>query len=157
MSMLMREPLCEFTVTGRASFSPGDVVGFAREHFGLEGVLKPLPAYWDQNFHLVAADETNYVIKIANSGASAEVLDLQNQAMQRLNEGWRSWASPVVVPSRAGEAIVTVASPDGVSHQMRVLTWIEGRPLSGVESRDDGLLENLGRGLGELDACLATF
>lgn len=155
--MLMREPLCEFTVTGRASFSPGDVVGFAREHFGLEGVLKPLPAYWDQNFHLVATDETNYVIKIANSGASAEVLDLQNQAMQRLNEGWRSWASPVVVPSRAGEAIVTVASPDGVSHQMRVLTWIEGRPLSGVESRDDGLLENLGRGLGELDACLATF
>ena len=111
--MLMREPLCEFTVTGRALFSPDDVAGFTLEYYGLEGVLTPLPAYWDQNFRLVAADDTNYVIKIANSGASAEVLDFQNQAMQRLNDGWLPGASPVVVPSRAGEAIVTVSSPDG--------------------------------------------
>ena len=113
MSMLIREPMCEFTVTGRASFSTDAVAGLVREHFGLEGVFTLLPGEWDQNFRLDVADETNYVIKIANTGASAELLDFQNQAMQRLNDGWRPGVSPIVVPSRAGEAIVTVASPLG--------------------------------------------
>ena len=157
MSMLTRESLCEFTVTGRAAFSSDAAAALAREHFGLKGVVTPLPAEWDQNFLLDATDETRFVIKIANTGASAALLDFQNQAMQRLNDGWRPGASPIVVPSHAGEAIVTVESPGGALHHMRVLTWIEGRPLSGVESRDDGLLENIGRGLGELDACLANF
>lgn len=155
--MLTREPRCEFTVTGRASFSSDAVAVLARKHYGLEGVLTPLPAEWDQNFRLDAADDTNYVIKIANTEASADLLDFQNQAIQRLNDGWRSGASPIIVPSRKGEAIVTADSPGGASHQMRVLTWIEGRPLSSVESRDDGLLENIGRALGELDVCLANF
>ncbi|MCH7545559.1 MAG: aminotransferase class III-fold pyridoxal phosphate-dependent enzyme [Planctomycetes bacterium] len=157
MSMLTREPMCEFTVTGRAAFSSDAAAALTLKHFGLEGVVTPLPAEWDQNFRLETTGDARYVIKIANTGASAELLDLQNQALHRLNDGWRPGMSPIVVPSREGEAIVTVDSPGGTLHQMRVLTWIEGRPLSGVESRDDAMLENIGRALGELDACLADF
>lgn len=145
------------TVEGRPSFSSETVRKLVRDLYGIEGTPEPLPAEWDQNFRLNAAEAGTFVVKIANRGHSTATLEFQNAAMNRLSRLWSSGRSPRLVPSLAGKEITLVSSLDGAEYRMRLLTYLDGRPFAAVRPRDERTLKRLGMALGDLDQCLADL
>jgi 4-aminobutyrate aminotransferase-like enzyme/Ser/Thr protein kinase RdoA (MazF antagonist) len=144
-------------VADRPRLPAGAVGRCVRERYGLEGMLQPLPAEWDQNFRLDAGGAGRFVIKIANRGIPDQVLDLQNAALNHLAEGGAEAPSPRVVRSLAGESIAMVTDPEGGAFRLRVLTWLPGRPMAELRPLDAGTLGRLGFALGDLDCRLAGF
>ena len=86
----------------RPSFSCEVVQKIVQDLYGIEGVLEPLPAEWDQNFRLDGGDAGTFVVKIANRASSTEVLEFQNAVFNRLSERWSFGKSPSLVVSLSG-------------------------------------------------------
>ena len=139
MSLLQQAP----------GFDRAGAEALARELYGLDGSAEPLPSERDQNFLLTSGGE-RYVLKIANATESHEMLGAQNAAMARLDS---MAVAPRVVPGRNGQAIVS--APSG--HFVRLLTWIPGEPLGGLERRPPALLEDLGVRLGQVSRAFESF
>lgn len=125
--------------------------------YGLEGALEPLPGEWDQNFRLDAGPRGLFVVKVANGGHDDGVLDLQNAALEHLAASGLRLKAPGVVRAREGEATARFQDGLGADHRIRVLTWLDGEPLSMHRPLSRELLAGLGRALGELDLALAGF
>ena len=143
-------------------FSEPDAVRIALDLFGLEVAARQLPSERDQNFRLTAADGTDYVLKLANSTESREVLDFQNQAMVHLAGKRHMFAGgkavvPDVLSTTGGQQITTVQGIDGVTHFVRLLTYLPGKPLALVQPHDAELLASLGRFFGTIDQALQDF
>ena len=145
------------TLENRPTLSPRQVQDFIGDHYGLEGSLTPLPAEWDQNFRLDSGRRGVFVVKIANHGRSPRLVDFENAAMEHLSGGWSSACSPRVEPSRRGARIAEIEDDAGRPHLLRVLSWIEGGPLSSIPIPDERPFEELGTVLGELDQRLSDF
>jgi len=139
-----------------------DAIRIVRDLFDLKVAASQLPSERDQNFHLTAADGRAYVLKVANSTESREILDFQNQAMMHIAGRRNLFDSstpvvPEVVPTRKGDLIASVAGADGTRHFVRLLTYLPGKPLALVRPHDAGLLASLGRFCGDLDRALQDF
>jgi 4-aminobutyrate aminotransferase-like enzyme/Ser/Thr protein kinase RdoA (MazF antagonist)/murein DD-endopeptidase MepM/ murein hydrolase activator NlpD len=124
----------------------------ASDLFGVVGMPTSLPSERDQNVCLTGSGGTRFVLKIANAGEDRAMLEAENLVMQHL-------ASTGIVPlplkalkTTTGE---TIASADG--HFVRLITWVDGKPLGDTARHTDALLEDLGRAVGTLDRALAGF
>lgn len=147
----------ELTPEGRPSFPREVVQSIVQDLYGLEGVLEPLPAEWDQNFRLDGGEAGTFVVKIANRARSLGLLEFQNAAMNRLSERWSSGHSPRVMASLSGDSISAISSSEGVPFRVRVLTYLPGQSLATVHPVCDRTLDRLGYALGDLDRCLFDF
>ena len=145
------------TVADKPAFPAEDVEDLLRTHYGLDGQVESLPSEWDQNFLLDAGPAGRFIAKIANLGVDREVLEFQNLAMDWVAKRWSSDFCPRVVASGSGDGMCRLRDAGGDEFWLRVLTHLEGRPLSSIPERPPGLLEGIGRALGELDNCLADF
>ncbi len=145
------------TVDNKPRFSAGKVEEFVREHYEMDGTAEPLPSEWDQNFKLNVGENERFVLKVANRGVPAEVLDFQNKAMKLVAVGWPDGTCPRVVPPISGESNPRITDADGSGYFFRVLTFVEGQPLSEITQRSAGLFESVGSALGNLDLCLRDF
>ncbi len=130
--------------------------------FGIRAEARELPSERDQNFLLEATDGTLSVLKIANAQESQEVLDFQNKAMSHVNAGQSRFTRqtepcPQPVPGLSGETICRATGKDGVEHFVRVLTYLEGKPLALATPHDHPLMHDVGRFFGELDKVLEDF
>lgn len=125
------------------------------EHFGITGTLTLLASERDTNFH-VAADDCEYVFKIANSAEDAVVTDFQNQALLHLADADRDLPVPRVVRARTGDESVSVGAVDGRSHTARVLSWLQGTPLQHAIN-SAGAARSIGQTLARLDKALRGF
>ena len=145
------------TVANKPAFAAEDVEGLVRTLYGLAGKVESLPSEWDQNFLLDAGSAGRFVAKIANLGVEGEVLEFQNLAMDWVAKRWERGICPGVVASISGDGLCRVRGGGGDEFWLRVLTYLDGRPLSSTPERTPALLEEIGRALGELDNCLADF
>jgi 4-aminobutyrate aminotransferase-like enzyme/Ser/Thr protein kinase RdoA (MazF antagonist) len=128
-----------------------------QELYGIDGILEPLAAEWDQNFRLDGSEAGTFVVKIANQARSTEMLEFENEAMKRLSALRASIEFPKVLNSLSGESISTISTSDGMHFRMRVLSYIDGSPFATVQNVSDRILEGLGYALGDLDRCLFDF
>ncbi|MEN8245366.1 MAG: aminotransferase class III-fold pyridoxal phosphate-dependent enzyme [Thermodesulfobacteriota bacterium] len=143
-------------------FSLTDAEKIAADLFGVTGHCKKLPSERDQNFRLQTAGEGNFVLKIANAAESFEVLDFQNQVMDRLVQDNRMLidgadSSPEVRRTLGNKTITTVEGRDGQTHFVRLLTYLPGKPFALVKPHDAALLTSLGRFFGRVDNTLGGF
>ena len=132
------------------SFDPGAAANLAGDLFGVHGVASPLPSERDQNFLLTSAAGDCFILKIANATETRELLEAQNAAMAHVAP---VGICPRVHATLGGELIGRESS----GHFVRLLSWIPGVPLGTLDARPDGLLEDLGRKLGQLSEALARF
>jgi 4-aminobutyrate aminotransferase-like enzyme/Ser/Thr protein kinase RdoA (MazF antagonist) len=130
-------------------FDAADAAALARDLFGVDGTVTPLPSERDQNFLIDAADG-RVVLKIANGAEARELLEAQNAALECAAE---LALSPRALPALDGRTIVRTAQ----GHDVRLLSWIDGRPLADVQRRSAELMADLGIRLASLDARLLTF
>jgi 4-aminobutyrate aminotransferase-like enzyme/Ser/Thr protein kinase RdoA (MazF antagonist) len=121
----------------------------AHDLFGLRARATPLASERDQNFCLESADGARFVLKIANRGEDRRMLEAENAAMRHLSG---TGLVPLPIPTREGGDI---AQSDG--YFVRVITWLDGRPLAEAPRQTAALLEDVGRSVGTLDGALAGF
>ena len=134
-------------------FDDRQVADLAEQHFGLTGLLVPLPSYADQNVRLTTADGRSWVIKIAHASATAPVLEGQIAALEHLAASPSADLVPTVHPTRDGGTTVTVPGRDGHRHRVHVLTFLPGEPL-GPGRHDAALLRSIGSLIARVDAGL---
>jgi 4-aminobutyrate aminotransferase-like enzyme/Ser/Thr protein kinase RdoA (MazF antagonist) len=142
-----------------------EAAAVAREWFGVEGTFSPLPSERDQNFRVAMAggsgERDSAVLKIANALEDRSLLEAQNAALCHVAAHFLSAEGaipcPQPLPTRDGGTIACVEGPDGRQHYVRLLTYIEGKPLALFKPHDAGLLEDLGGFMGRLDAALCGF
>ena len=148
--------------THRPRFARDDACTLARQHYALDVSARDLPSERDQNFQLIAADGSEFVLKIASAAEDESVLDFQNKALQHLAkqgdaEQGNSVLAPRLYPTLAGDIMTTIPAADGASHFVRLLTYLPGKPLATVAPHRPYLLQELGHYLGMLDQALSSF
>ena len=145
------------TVSQAPRFDAAEAEELGRRLFGFSGVASPLPSERDQNFLLSSASGERRVLKIANPGEGAEDLDLQNAAMLHLASGKDPVPASRIFPGLDGRLISEAKDQNGVSHAVRLVSYIEGTPLGGIFPHRPELLADLGRLIGRLSNRLASF
>lgn len=130
--------------------------GLAAQEFGVRGALSPLPSERDQNFMIEAA-HGRFVLKIANRDDSAELLEFQHGALERVRSRLRDCAVQTPLPSRSGTPLALLESDTGVRHFVRLMPWIDGEVLGNRRPRGMPLLESIGSVMGQVDVALAGY
>ena len=134
-----------------------EAVRIVRELYGLEVSAEALPGEYDDNFHLKAADEQAFVLKVMHPARERSFIDLQCQALRHLAQRAPHMQLPRVVLNRNGEFFASIAATDGSPRLVWLLTFVNGTVLAKVRPHAPELLGNLGRFLGEMDAALQSF
>ena len=141
----------------RPRFAPEEAAKLARSLYGVSGTLSPLPSERDQNFRLKAGSGEEFVLKISGAGEERSILELQHDALDHLAGRFDGTDWPRVCRTREDDAITRIKGRNGLHHLVRMLTYIEGRPLCDTRPHGPGLLRGLGAFLGRLTCALADF
>jgi Ser/Thr protein kinase RdoA (MazF antagonist) len=129
-----------------------DAEALARSHFGLEAVAKPLTGERDRNFHLVAADGAQYVLKVVHPAEDPAVTAFQGEALLHLAQ-----ADPALpVPRACLPLAVRWDMARQPSRLVRMYSWLPGRPLH-LAAPSPLQRQALGRLLAQLDLALRGF
>ncbi|HRW98412.1 MAG TPA: phosphotransferase, partial [Cyclobacteriaceae bacterium] len=138
------------------TYSLEDVAQLIKTHFNLQGKLTPLPGEIDLNYRLETGGDEQFTFKIANSQEKLENLEFQNALMRHLDLAGLGLAIPKVVNGITGKPILTIQEGEK-SRFIRLLTWVEGRPLAKVNPHTPHVLKQLGGLTGKLSKALQNF
>ena len=136
-------------------FSAIEAVDLAHELYGIRATATSLPSERDQNVLLDAESEGRYVLKISNALEERTLLEAQNQAMAHLAR--HGVACPRAVPTQGGDLLTEVRSPSGMTHWVRLVSYIPGIPMGRLGHRSAELLASLGACVGQMDRAFAGF
>ena len=125
-------------------------------HWGIHGILRPLPGERERNFHVYTADGREFVLKVASPLEDAGAIDLQVAALAHIADKLPSAPVPRLVPSIEGSRVVHQVI-GGELHAARLLTWLPGQPLAEVSPHSPALLRAVGASLGAVTGGLASF
>ncbi|MGO4840685.1 phosphotransferase, partial [Rhizobiaceae sp. 2RAB30] len=127
----------------------------ALRHFGLSGAASPLDSERDQNFRLAVGDEA-WILKIVNASEPAVESAFQTALLDHLARTAPDLAVPRLRKTLGGAVLGEVAGSAGERHAVRLVSWLQGRPLAET-TRGPALFESLGAMLGRLDRALQGF
>jgi len=142
-------------ISPRPRVSEAQAAAIARELFGVEGTLKELGSHQDRNFR-IDADDRRCVLKIANRGWGVETLEAQNAAMLHVAERDPGLGAPLPLATLDGKLIASF-EVDGERLPIRLLTFVEGQPLTGRLYLAPEVIAELGAVAGRTCAALADF
>ena len=131
-------------------YSDAEMAAIAKEFYGLEGAIKPLVSYEDQNARLSVGD-VRYVLKVANTAAVIADLELQHAVLEYLEDRLPDGGIPQVIKNTQGG---TIAMHEG--HAVRLLTYVPGEVLSFAD-RTQKLHTSLGRYMGQFNDAMQGF
>ena len=165
--------MATFTEEVRPLLTPDEAKQLLKDHYAKVGAVRrvtSLPSYDDQNWKIVVqcsqeAIDKIYVLKIAASGAACRghagpeatkaSLDCEHTMMGAVRTtGVRA---PDVRASDGGDAVVQF-SWKSLTCFARVITWVDGVPLSECRGQANGALDRaLGQVMGATDVALEHF
>ncbi|HWZ45011.1 MAG TPA: aminotransferase class III-fold pyridoxal phosphate-dependent enzyme [Candidatus Saccharimonadales bacterium] len=134
-----------------------EAISIADSHYGLRCAAQRLPGEYDDNFHLLGADGSAFVLKIMHSARERSFIEMQCAALQHLQERAPHLSLPRVLPAKDGQIIRRVTLADGDQRFVWMLTFLPGTVLAKIRPHSSDLLESLGRFLGEMDTALQDF
>jgi len=118
--------------------------------WGLEGSLRRLYGERDLNFRLDRTTGRPLLVKVAHPDTPPDRLDVQDRAMAQVRERDPALPIPRPVLDRAGS---TRRSLPGGGGELRVFTWLDGRPLD-ADTADEAAARALGAVLARLSLAL---
>lgn len=125
------------------------------EHYGLSGDITELGSQQDRNYRIDTANG-RFVLKIARAEYARVELEAQNAALRHVGAKADAPIVPRVVPALDGEEIVSAAMRDE-TYQFRLLTYLEGTPLTRRRHLSAETVSALGDLSGRLAAALQDF
>jgi Ser/Thr protein kinase RdoA (MazF antagonist) len=133
------------------ALTPAEAEAIARDVWGAEGRASELGSHQDQNF-LIDGASGRWVLKIANPVFLRPELEMQNAAMLHLAPSFGGFEVQTPLHARDGSLIVGVNGYD-----IRLVTFLEGEPLSGCRYLAPPVRFELGRMAGAAAAALQDF
>lgn len=134
----------------RPEVTADDATRVAAGLFGVHGTAMELGSQQDRNFR-IDADGARYVLKFANPAFGGAELDAQTAAAERLAAA--GLAAPRAVPALDGR-LRAEAPVGGVVLPVRLLTFVDGEPLSAVGRFSRSSARALGAVSGRVAAAL---
>ncbi len=138
-------------------FSEEEAQLFVGDLFGVRATATLLPSECDQNFLLDTGTGPEFVLNIANSLQTRETMVAQNAALRHLALRDFSLHCPRVNATRNGDEIGSVQGPNGLTHLIRLLTYVPGHLFVHARPHTPELLRSLGHFFGRLDQALGDF
>ncbi len=127
------------------------------EKYGVEGDLTTLESERDQNVRVDTA-ERSYLFKVCNADEDEAVIDLQIQALRHIERVDSTIPVPRALPTLTGAATSSVLSPDGTSHTVRLMSFLDGVVAGSRPEFDTPTFRrNTGTTLARLDSALRGF
>ena len=142
-------------ISPRPRVSEAQAATIARELFGIEGVLKELGSHQDRNFR-IDTDAVRRVLKIANRGWGIKTLEAQNAAMLHVAKRDPGLSAPLPLAALDG-SLISSFEIDDERLPIRLLTYVEGQPLTGHRYLAPEVIADLGAVAGRTCAALADF
>jgi 4-aminobutyrate aminotransferase-like enzyme/Ser/Thr protein kinase RdoA (MazF antagonist) len=137
--------------------SQDEAVVLARTLFGIEGSARSLPGEYDHNFHVVAADGRQFVLKVMHPSRERAFIDMQCEALRHLASRSPELALPRVQSTRQNETFSKTTLRSGEGRFVWLLSFLSGSMLADVRPHTPELLHSLGRLLGKIDRALQNF
>ncbi len=124
--------------------------------FGVRGRIVELGSQQDRNFRVETEDGRRFVLKVCHADYGFQALDAQNAAMRHI--GGRAGAPAVPTPllSVDGRDIVEL-DIRGELCLLRLLTYLDGQPLTRRVHLGEETIAALGKMAAELSLALADF
>ncbi len=138
------------------TMNEAEAVRVAQSYYGIEGRATRFATEKDDTFRITAMDGTRFVLKAANPAEQLAELDLQLKLLHHLAVTAPSLPVPRVVTNMAGEDQFRYLDDAGQQRQIRMMTYLEGQPLSEVDSTRSGRQE-VGKALARLRLAMADF
>src|SRR5438874_2825611 len=138
-------------------FTVEDACRMAFELYGPRVMARTLPGERDCNFHLKTEAGQEFVLKIAPAVEQRETIDLQNNALEHLAAHDSALLLPRLRVTIKGKTIATLTNADGMTHFVRILTYIPGKVLAETRPHTPELLYSLGSMMGKMDYALRDF
>lgn len=127
----------------------------AQALFGVSGDVRELGSHQDRNFRIDGADG-RCVLKIANRGWGESALAAQNAAMLHVAQRDPELRAPRPLPGCDGR-LIRAYEIDGEALPIRLLSFVEGQPLTGRVYLGPEVIADLGAVAGRTCAALADF
>ncbi|MET3615712.1 4-aminobutyrate aminotransferase-like enzyme/Ser/Thr protein kinase RdoA (MazF antagonist) [Rhizobium aquaticum] len=161
---MMKDPTIEAMLAGiKAPNLPLEMIrARVAEVYGLTGEWKQLGGEREQNFRLTIGEGAAFVVKIAAPTEPMESLRFQTEALEHIASVDPGLVAPRLRRTLAGEAMSHIFDKEGVSHVLRVLTFVKGTILfdqlqeTGRSLNAEDLIA-LGRASGRLARALQGF
>ena len=125
----------------------------ARDRFGVTGAVRELGSHQDRNFR-IETDTATVVLKVSNPAIATVELEAQNAALAHLDSAGLD--VPAVVVGIDGRAIQRV-TVDGQNLNLRLLTYVDGHPLTDSVRLSNEQICSLGDVAGRIVRGLADF
>jgi 4-aminobutyrate aminotransferase-like enzyme/Ser/Thr protein kinase RdoA (MazF antagonist) len=127
------------------------------DEYGIEGDLTSFESERDQNVR-VDTVERSYLFKVCNADEDEAVIDLQIQALRHIQRVDPSVPVPLALPTLSGAATGSAVGPDGTSHIVRLMSFLDGVvAASRPEFDTPAFRRNTGTALARLDSALRGF
>ena len=139
------------------SFDAAEMAQRIASEYGLEGEWDSLVGERDQNFRLKAENGQDYVVKIAGRDEDPDITDFQVQALLRLEKLSPQIPVPRIVRTKQGDCLSEIYDAGGVTHAVRVVTFLDGIPYGDGDYPDADHLQNVGCFMGEIVNALEGF
>lgn len=141
-------------IPGRPSFSTDEAAQLAESLFDVRGSARELPSDRDQNFLLVLDNGDKVVLKVFNAFENPAFLSCQKELLDILDAQQIKGATPKVL----GDAECTQqGSQHGTTHQVRLISWLEGTPLGLARPITETMEREVGSLLAHVDLALNGF
>jgi Ser/Thr protein kinase RdoA (MazF antagonist) len=127
-----------------------------REQFGVNADLTRFATEKDDTFRCDCPGGKSYVLKIANPQEVPLELSLQVEVMRHIERKAPQLPIPRVYPSLDGEYLTRIATRDGDSRQVRLMSFLPGTPLDKTTVKAQGR-EHIGQLLARLRLATADF
>lgn len=151
----MRGDLAAFMATmvaHPAAVDAAEAEKLARTHYGLKATATRLTGERDENFRLLDADGSQYVLKIANAAEDPAVGDLPIAALLHVERVDPGFPCPRVIRTRDGDTQCRHAG-----RTARLLTYLPGKTLRSAATRSRAQRVACGRMAARLGLALRDF
>ena len=140
-----------------AHLSEREATHILNSSYGIAGSVDFLPSERDQNFRVSTKDKNQFVLKIASPFENERLVNLQDEVLSFLVQQELPFSIPVPIPDKTGERILTFKNQSGQERLIRLVSYIEGEKLSGVNHKDAELIQSLGKSVAKLHQALIKF
>ncbi|MFP3494588.1 aminotransferase [Pseudomonas sp. SIMBA_059] len=134
--------------------SPDQAAQLLKQHYGLDGSLQSLGSQQDVNYK-IDSERGRFVLKISRGDYAAIELEAQHAALKDL-QGREHLRVPKVIQSLKGDELLTVSLDDQTLH-LRLLEYIDGRPLTDLPHLSREVIRGFGALCGRMSQALAGF
>jgi len=124
-------------------------------YFGIEGIATELGGERTQNFRIRTASRSSFTLKVSDPQERVEGMLLESAALLHIARVAPHIPVPRLVQAADGSLAVFLGAED--RRYLRLLTYLEGTPLSLVPAPSGALRATVGHAVARLDAALADF